>query len=168
MHGAVESDWPTADLDPIRRLQIVAAGFTRPAHAERHFDAPVDRVWAVVSDLENELPQVIPGLRAFTVRDAEGERLSAVATSVLGHRERFSVVLRPGWCLMQSRLLASGMAAVTAGEGTRFAYFSALRFPGSGAVQRLRPAGRSGRRSDVLLDRLEQRVRSRSLPGGTE
>lgn len=155
-----------ADPDPVHRLRIIAAGLGTPSQAERQMDAPFDRVWAVASDLENELPKIIPGLRAFTVQESEGERLSALATSVVGHRERFSVLLRSGWCLMQSRVLTSGMAAVPEGDRTRFAYFTALRIPGAALVDRLRPPGRRTRGA-LLLDRLEQRVGERArLPGG--
>jgi hypothetical protein len=71
------------------------------------------------------------------------------AVSVVGHSARFEVVLRPGWCLMQSRHVVGGMAAVPDGEGTRFAVLGASRVvPG-------RPLGPAGRRLGAgMLSRL--------------
>jgi len=40
------------------------------------------------------------------------------------------VTLRPGWCLMQSRFVIGGMAAVPQGPGTLFAGCGGLRLPG--------------------------------------
>lgn len=57
-----------------------------------------------------------------------------------GLRAPFDLVLRPGWCLMQSRLLVFGMAAVPDGDVTRFAYMAGFRLPGMRVVGP--PAGR--------------------------
>ncbi|MFI5797403.1 hypothetical protein [Streptomyces sp. NPDC051677] len=167
MTGAAHSGWPTADLDPLRRLRVLASTTKHPTYAERHFDVPFAELWSVASDLEHELPYIIPGLRSFTVIASEGERLEGEAVSALGHRERFEVVLRPGWCLMQSRILVSGMAAAPDENGCAFAFFSSPRFPGGELVGRLRGPG-AERRSARLLDRLEQRLADRSVPGGPE
>ncbi|KUJ69017.1 hypothetical protein ACZ90_14300 [Streptomyces albus subsp. albus] len=167
MSGAVNSSWPTTDLDPLRRLKVIAATAKHATFAERYYEVPLDRLWAVASDLERELPRLVPGVRSFTVLDSVGDRLSARAVSVLGHREHFDVVLRPGWCLMQSRVLASGMAAVAEGDGTRFAFFSSLRLPGGRLLNRMRLV-RAEARTGRLFDRLEQRIAARSLPGAAE
>lgn len=167
MTGAADSGWPTAELDPVRRLKVIASASRHPTYAERYFEVPLDQLWSVVSDLERELPHIVPGLRSFTLTDGDGDRLQGRAVSSLGHRERFEVVLRPGWCLMQSRILTGGMAAVADGTGSRFAFFSSLRFPGGRLVGRVRRS-RSRQRSGALLDRLQQRVEARSVPGGAE
>lgn len=160
MTGAPEARWPEAGLDPVRRLRVVAGTAAHPVYAERYVDAPVAAVWRVAADLEHELPLLVRGVRSFTPSDAGragAERFSATAVSTLRHRERFDVVLRPGWCLMQSRLLLGGMAAVPEGAGTRFALLYALRVPGGSAVPLLRLLG--GRsRSSAVLDRLAARV----------
>lgn len=62
------------------------------------------------------MPLMIGDIRSFTVTSAVGERLEATARSPLGMRARFDIVLRPGWCLMRSRFVIGGMAAVA--EGT--------------------------------------------------
>ncbi|MEU3659501.1 hypothetical protein AB0E77_07000 [Streptomyces sp. NPDC032940] len=160
MTGSVDNDWPLAEVDPIRRLRIIASGARHPAFAERRFDVPVGRLWSVASDLETELPLIVPGLRSFTVTKTAGDRLSGRAVGVLGYRERFDVVLRPGWCLMQGTALTSGMAATPDGDGCRFAFFSTLRLPGGGALDRLR-APWSAKRAERMLDRLGERAAAR-------
>ncbi|WP_051831067.1 hypothetical protein, partial [Streptomyces novaecaesareae] len=157
--------WPTVELDPVRRLRVLAAaGAGRPLFAERWLAAGFDDVWSVASDLSGELPGLIGGLRSFEVRPAGsggagGDRLEGTAVSAIGHRERFEIVLRSGWCLMQSRVLLGGMAAVPEGDGTRFALLASLRVPGAGPVQRFL-GGLADRRGEVLLDRLERRIGS--------
>lgn len=174
-----DAGWPQADLDALRRLKVVAGASKHAFYVEHHFDAAPEQVWAVAADLEGELPHLIPGLRSFTAERAADRRadddrrtddqlseglLSFRAVSVLGHQERFEVVLRPGWCLMQSRLLAGGMAAVPDGSGTRFAFFSAYRSPASAALQWLRRPGARARGA-ALMAALQRRIDARSLPG---
>jgi hypothetical protein len=69
---------------------------------------------------------------------AEGDRLEALAGGRLGQRARFDVVVRPGWCWMQSRFLLGGLAVTPEAGGTctRFAFMGGLRFPGSGCCTR--------------------------------
>lgn len=173
--------WPTVELDPVRRLRVLAAaGTARPLFAERRLAAGFDEVWSVAGDLSGELPGLIGGLRSFDVGPGPGpgpgaggdgggtgggDRLVGLAVSVLGHRERFDIVLRSGWCLMQSKVLLGGMAAVPDGDGTRFALLAALRVPGAGPVQRFF-GSLVDRRGEALLDRLERRVGSRADSGG--
>ncbi|MBD0672278.1 hypothetical protein [Streptomyces sp. CBMA156] len=158
-------EWPTVELDPVRRLRVLAAaGAGRPLFAERRLAAGFDAVWSVASDLSGELPGLISGLRSFEVgpaADGRDGRLDGLAVSAVGHRERFEIVLRSGWCLMQSRVLLGGMAAAPEGDGTRFALLAGLRVPGAGPVQQLL-GGLTERRGEVLLDRLERRVGERS------
>lgn len=167
MTVSANSGWPTAELDTVRRLKVMASTAKHPAYAERRFDVPLEQVWAVASDLENELPRIVSGLRSFTVVESAGERLSGQAVGSLGYKEQFDVVLRPGWCLMQGRVLTSGMAAVSDGDGCRFAFFTSLRLPGGDLLDRMRGPW-SARRAEELLDRLGERVRARSAPGGAE
>ncbi|WP_329382780.1 hypothetical protein OG625_20130 [Streptomyces sp. NBC_01351] len=128
--GTLTDSWPVAALDPVRRLRVIARTTPGTGYAEQLIDAPFEQVWALASDLERQLPMLITDIRSFTVAAAGGERLEARARSPLGMRARFDVVLRPGWCLMQSRFVLGGMAAVPEGEGTRFAFFGGLRLPG--------------------------------------
>lgn len=66
---------------------------------------------------------------------------------------------RPGWCLMQSRFLIFGMAAVPEDGGTQFAGLGALRVPGA---RLLAPAGRlllTRQLGHGAIDRLADRAR---------
>jgi hypothetical protein len=153
--------WPVAELDPVRRLQVIAATTPGVIYAEEHIPAPFDQVWAVASDLENELPRIVTDVRTFEITASAGGRLEARARSRLGMRARFDVVLRPGWCLMQSRFLVFGMAAVPEADGTRFAGLGGLRFPGArllGPVNRRLLTQRLGHGA---IGRLAERAQSR-------
>jgi hypothetical protein len=127
----VTQPWPVAGLGPVRRLRVLAAAIPGTVYAEDVTAADFATVWALLSDLEHELPQLITDLRSFTITSAVGERLEASARGRLGQRARFDVVLRPGWCVMQSRFLTGGLAAEPDGTGTRVAFFGGLRFPGA-------------------------------------
>ncbi|RKE22838.1 hypothetical protein [Streptomyces sp. TLI_171] len=145
---------------PVRRLRVLAEAGGYPMVAERVLAAPFDRVWPVAADLEGELPLLIGGLRSFRMEAGPGggDRSGAVAVSALGYRERFEVVLRPGWCLMQSRAVVGGMAAEALADGrVRFALFGGVRLPVVGPITRRLP-GRARRRAELLMDRLERRV----------
>jgi hypothetical protein len=118
-------------------------------------------VWDAASDLEHELPRMITDLRSFEITSVQAERLTARARGRLGQRARFDVVLRPGWCVMQSRFLTGGMAATPEGEDTRFAFFGGLRFPGIRLLDTvLRPAAQPLALRPI--GRLELRLRTRS------
>lgn len=123
-------------------MRVLAASIPGVTYAEAHLDIPFEQVWAYISDLESSMPALITDFRSFRIteravsRGAEGEaesevRLKAKAVGLLGNRGAFDVILKPGWCLMQSRLVIGGMAATPDGDGTRFAGCGALRLPGS-------------------------------------
>ena len=150
-------NWPVADLDAVARMRVLAAALPGAFLAEAVVDAPFDRVWAVAADLEGELPRLLRNVRTVRIVQVEGENLVADITGHFGLRDTFDVVLRPGWCVMQSGRVVGGMAAVAAGGGTRFAFLGALRVPGT------RPAGPLLRRAGGplgrgMLERLSARV----------
>ncbi|MGW0749848.1 hypothetical protein [Streptomyces sp. NPDC002587] len=155
----MNDSWPVAELDAVRRLRVIARTTPGAAFAEDLLAAPFDRVWDLVRDLEGQLPRLVTDIRSFSVTSAAGERLEARARSPLGMRARFDIVLRPGWCLMQSRFVVGGMAAVPEGAGTRFAFFGGLRLPGIEPVDRaLRPlmAPLAAKALGRLADQLER------------
>ena len=119
-----------AKLDPVRRMRVIAAATPGVAYAEKLIPAPFSAVWDAASDLERELPRMGTDLKSFEITSALGERMTARAYGRLGQRARFDIVLRPGWCVMQSRFLIGGMAAVPEAGGTRFAFLGGLRLPG--------------------------------------
>lgn len=149
--------WPVADLDAVARLRVLAAVQPSAMLVEDLIDAPFDAVWAVASDLERELPQLLHDVRSLRITAADGERLEAYARGHAGLRARFDIVLSPGWCLMQSRFLLGGMAAVPVGNRTRFAFLGGFRFPGIGLF---RPAVRPLTRyyGPLVLRRLRGRL----------
>ncbi len=160
MNAAQRQDWPVAELDPVRRLHVMAAGVPGMLVVEREMALPFEAVWRVASDLEHELPGLGGGwVTAFRYLTVEGERREALVRGPLGIRDRFRIVLRPGWCWMEGHALAAGMAAVPSGAGTRFAWASGLRLPGG---RLLRPLARRG--LEQTLAALEQRARERMMP----
>ncbi|MFF0739035.1 hypothetical protein ACFYVL_01435 [Streptomyces sp. NPDC004111] len=142
--------WPVNGLDPVRRLHVLAAGVRGAQVSERLIEAPVERVWPLLADLEGGLGSVLPDMRGVRVTRRDGEEVTAVARSKYGFRARLEGVQRPGWCWLQSRFLLVGVAAVAEGEGTRVALTGGVRVPGRAALVPV-GVGRSGRRS---LDRL--------------
>ncbi|MFI6898397.1 hypothetical protein ACIBM4_30210 [Streptomyces sp. NPDC050256] len=153
----MNTHWPTANLDPVRRLRVMAAGLNAAMYAEAHLDLPLADIWAIAEDLEGELPYLVPTIRDFRCRPTGTDRFPADASGPLGHAARFDVVLQPGWCLMQTRQIVGGMAAVEEGDGCRFAVLGALRRPGSASLQKaLRPLGRT--RGHLMIERAAQRA----------
>lgn len=113
--------------DPVARLRVMAAGLHAAMYAEQRIDLPYEQVWAVAADLAGELPHLVPLLREFRVPPGDADREHAVAVGPLGVHADFEVRLAAGWCLMQSRLVVGGMAAVPEAGGTRFAVLGATR-----------------------------------------
>jgi RNA polymerase sigma-70 factor (ECF subfamily) len=155
--GVEPMSWPVADLDAVRRLEVLAAALPGAFFAESVVDAPFETVWAVAADLEGELPRLLRNVRSARIVRSEGDRVIADITGKFLLRDTFDVVLRPGWCIMQSTRVVGGMAAVSDGDGTRFAFLGALRGPGTRVTAPLlrrvgRPLGRG------MLDRLRTRV----------
>jgi len=151
----MNQNWPVADLDPLRRLRVMAAAIPGTDLAELTIDAPPEAVWQVVSNLRVEMPRLVRDFRTVTVTPGSGDRLVMHARGYLGQRARFDVVIRPGWCWMQSRFLLCGMAAVPDPSGTRFGFLGGIRAPG---VTLLHPLLHLIGPAAVRLDRLEADV----------
>ena len=126
------SDWPQVELDPVARLRALAAGLPHVALVECVLDASPERVWSIVGDLERGVPRFEDGVRSAVITARAGERLGVVTRGALGLPMRFDAVLRPGWCVMHSRLADIGMAvaAQDGGRRTRFAHFEGSRWLG--------------------------------------
>lgn len=158
MSAPLRPSWPVAELDPIQRLYVMAAAVPGLVVVERAMPVPFAAVWTVASDLEHELPGLgggfVTSCRYLTI---EGERREALVRGPAGIRDRFRIILRPGWCWMDGHLLAAGMAAVPTATGTRFAWAAGLRLPGG---RLLRPVAR--RPLLRTLAALEARARERA------
>ena len=145
-------NWPTADLDPVRRLRVLAAGISGAAVTERVFDRPLAEVWELMWDDGRNFAEIQPDMRSITGLTVEGDRVSLHARSRHGFRANLQGTARPGWCWLQSRFLLIGMAATEEpGGGTRVALTGGVRIPGRAA---LIPIG-VRRESTKSLDRLE-------------
>jgi hypothetical protein len=148
--------WPIAELNAVQRLHVLASA-TGATYATTTAHAPIEQVWAVIEDLEHELPHLLPDVRRFVITSRDQDRLQGEATGYLGLRARFEVVLRPGWCVMQSRRLLGGFAATTTIDGTEVAFLSRLRVPGRSVLAPiLDPLAAS--LAKRVLERLEARV----------
>jgi hypothetical protein len=121
--------WPVPDLDPVRRLRVMAAAIPGTDLTEVVIDAPPEQVWQVASNLQAEMPRLVRDFRSVTVTPGTAERLVMQARGYLGQRARFDVVIRPGWYWMQSRFLLCGMAAAPDPSGTRFGFLGGIRAP---------------------------------------
>ncbi|WP_433246523.1 hypothetical protein ACQPYK_45395 [Streptosporangium sp. CA-135522] len=145
------------DLDPVRRLRVMAAATPGCVLLERVIAAPFDTVWAVVADLERELPRYQPHVHTLRVTPGQGDRLDVLALGRAGLCARFDAVLRPGWCWMQSHRVVFGLAAIPVPGGTLLARAGATRRPGLRKLAM--PLLRHGFERE--LDRFEARVRER-------
>lgn len=160
----MSNSWPEADLDPVRRLQIMAAAIPGAMVGEVLVHRPIEQVWARASDLETELPLLVHDFRDVRVSERHGDRLVARARSPLGLRARFDVVLQPHWCWCESRFLLCGMAATSRGDDTLFGFLGGVRVPGARSLERVaaRPAAALLRST---LDRFAARAEAAPTTG---
>lgn len=126
--------WPEADLDPVRKLRVLASAIPNAVLVERVIAVPYETVWRCAEDLEDTVPRIQSHVRSLRITERDGDRLVVDVRGHLGARARMDAVLTAGWCVMQSRFLRIGMAATPEDGGTRFARLVALRFPGSAAI----------------------------------
>ncbi|RFU41846.1 hypothetical protein DZF91_09710 [Actinomadura logoneensis] len=147
-----DNGWPTAELDDVRRLRVMAASILGARVDERVLPRTLDEVWAVMGDLEGGFGRFQPDMRDVRVVRAGQGRVVALARSRFGMRARLEGTLRPGWCWLQSRFLIIGMAAAPEpGGGTRVAVTGGVRVPVRAAIV---PLG-VRRELDRTLTRLE-------------
>jgi hypothetical protein len=134
------SRWPTARLDPVRQLQVLAEVLPGVGLVECVLDAPLDRVWSFMVDLERSVPAFDPMVASLRILSQDREHLTvATRMPLLPVTLRFEVELREGWCLMRSRTYVVGMAAVPLGAQTRYAHLEGLPWRGSPLLRLLRP-----------------------------
>jgi hypothetical protein len=151
--------WPSVDLDPVRRLGVLAAAIPGAALAEAVLSAPFDDVWAAATDFEGSVPRIEILIGRAEVVSREGERVHVrITPPLVGRPQPLEVVLRRGWCWMVSPLAVAGMAAVPEGERTRFAHLEALTLPGGRFARPLLSAKMKLARE---LERIERIARER-------
>jgi hypothetical protein len=119
------------ELDAVARLRILAAALPHVSCEERVIQAPFERIWTLVEDLEGGVPQFEGNVNRIEILSRDGERVECVSHGPLGSSLHVHAILRPGWCVMRSRLADIGMAAIPLGDGaTRFAHFEGSRWLG--------------------------------------
>jgi hypothetical protein len=136
---AATSGWPTAELNPIARLRVLAAGLPGVWVEERVIDAAFDRVWEFAADLEVSAPAFDTDVAELRVVERDDDRLTARvrgARRFLGLSWWVEAELRSGWCWMVTRpqFYVVGMAAEPAGTATRFAHLEGVNVTGSAAL----------------------------------
>ena len=121
---------PPGSFDDLHGVRVLQASMPGAMLAETVLRAPLDEVWAVLEDVERGFPGLVPDVRRVRIVRRDGENLRVDVEGRSHLRAPFDMVLRSGWCLMQSRFLVFGMAAVAEGDTTRFGYLAGLRLPG--------------------------------------
>ena len=127
-------NWPISELDEVRRLRILHAALPGTVLAETVLPDGFEQVWLELSDLENDFLVYAPSIASIRIIERHGERMRALVRDRIGLRAPFDVVLRSGWCLMQSRFVVFGMAAAPGDGGTRVGYLLGMRLPGERLV----------------------------------
>ena len=126
--------WPLVELDRVARLRALAASMPWVSFDECVIEAPFERVWSYIADMERGVPQFEGNVKRIEILAREGERLALRSWSPLGLAMRLDAVLRPGWCVMRGAFGEIGMAAAPVGPGaTRFAHFEGSRWLGRAA-----------------------------------
>lgn len=114
-------------LDSIDRLHVIAAALDDAVLVECVLDASYDAVWRLAADLEHGVPQFEPAVQAVEILERDGESLRVLVHTTRGSELAMDVILRDGYCLMQSDPVAVGMAARPEAGKTRFAHFESRR-----------------------------------------
>ena len=138
------------DIDPIERLDILAAALPGAAVRHRRIAAPFDAVWQVIADLEHATPRFEPGVARVRIIEQRGEYLRLQVQDTAGREEAMEARLRPGWCLMQSDTVVVAFAARRIGSETLLAHLEHRRVP---TAERGRSGSRYRRAALAKIDR---------------
>lgn len=129
----IGAGWADASIDAVARLRAIAAARPHLAYRERTIEAPFERVWSIVGDLECGVPRFDRYVRWIRITARSGEQITLESNSPLpGLSLRYEGIHRSGWCVMRSPLAEVGMAAAPRGDGrTQIAHFEGSRWLGA-------------------------------------
>jgi hypothetical protein len=121
--------WPTATLDPVRRLRVLAATLPGVHLEERDVEVPFEQLWEFLTDLEHNVPRFDTLVTKLRVTHRSAERLRVVATTSQHLSIRLDVDLEPGFMWMQApgRAYVVGIGAAARGSGgSRYAHLEGI------------------------------------------
>jgi hypothetical protein len=133
VQGGGTGAWPTAELQPLARLQVMTAGMPGRAVVERVLPFPFSDVWAFMDDLERAIPALDATVARLRIVERRGSRLVARARMAkVPIRSTLDITLEPGWCWMVARWqwYVVGFAAEPVGDATRLVHVESLHVRG--------------------------------------
>jgi hypothetical protein len=131
--------WPSAELDGVRRLRVLAAALPGVQLEERALDHPFATVWGVVGDIERNVPRFDREVTDVRILARTGAHLDVMTRTRAGLRVRFDVELHTGfmWMAASHRRYVVGMGAVALDEGrTLLAHLEGVPRKGGGMLAR--------------------------------
>jgi hypothetical protein len=150
------TDWPLAELGPLRRAKVLSAALRGAVWVEGVLDAPYRATWSWVADLEHSIPSFDSTVSKVTIQerhalagDSDIEHVRLRATSY-GVPLPFEVRIEDGFCLMRARarlyLVVMAAEPEDGGLRTRFLHMEGVPLPGT---RLLEPLLRREVRSDL-------------------
>jgi hypothetical protein len=118
---------PMEALDPLARLRILSAALPGSILATRHVRSSFSATWKIIDDLERFTAQYESAVINVRIVAAAGHRRRLVVTYRTGAWEESDVLLRPGWCLMQSPAAVVAFAALPKGQGALISHMEQSR-----------------------------------------
>lgn len=121
--------WPTATLDGVRRLQVLAEVLPGVHLEEREVELPFERVWRILTDLERNVPRFDRNVASVRVTQRSANRLRIIARSPSGLALPFRVEIEEGFMWMQApaRSYVVGVGARAIDESrTKYAHLEGI------------------------------------------
>jgi hypothetical protein len=121
--------WPTATLDGVRRLRVLAAVLPGVHLEEREVELPFERVWTTLTDLERNVPRFDRNVASLRVTQRDANRLRLIARTPTGLALPFRVEIEEGFMWMQApaRTYVVGIGAVAINDRrTRYAHLEGI------------------------------------------
>jgi hypothetical protein len=121
--------WPTATLDGVRRLRVLAAVLPGVHLEEREVELPFERVWRLLTDLERNVPRFDRNVASLRVTQRNASSLRVVVRTPGGLSLPFQVEIEDGFMWMQaparSYVVGIGAGAIN-DHHTRYAHLEGI------------------------------------------